>query len=249
VSRSTIVWISGATEGLGLGLARTCPYDDARIINLSRRPHPDLESVRFDLTEPSTWASVAGHFENELAAFKGERAIFVHNAYYPGSAGFVGEVDPALIRSDAIGNAAAPLVLSDAFVRAVQPGYESGLVLLSSAAARIPFEGRAVYAAAKAGIEQFARVLHRERARRGRGPWVVAVRPGFVDSPSTRAEAALDSSTYPIADAIRRGLESGEADSPEHAARRIWAALPPPPGETLLLFGEVPTGTRLGAVD
>jgi hypothetical protein len=77
----------------------------------------------------------------------------------------------------------------------------------------------------------------------------VAVRPGFVDSPSTRAEAALDSSTYPIADAIRRGLESGEADSPEHAARRIWAALPPPPGETLLLFGEVPTGTRPGGAD
>ena len=37
---STIVWISGATEGLGLGLAGTCPYPGARIINLSRRRHP-----------------------------------------------------------------------------------------------------------------------------------------------------------------------------------------------------------------
>ena len=137
----TIIWISGATEGLGLGLARTCPYPGARIINLSRRQHPDLETVQFDLTDPSTWDTVAEHFARELADFAGERAIFIQNAYFPGCAGFVGEVDPALLRAEAIGNAVAPLVLADAFIRAAGPGYESGLVLLSSAAARVPFEG------------------------------------------------------------------------------------------------------------
>ena len=90
-------------------------------------------------------------------------------------------------------------------------------------------------------------MLHRERARRGRGPWVVAVRPGFVDTPSVRAESNLDPAAYPVAEAIRRGLAGGEADSPEQAARRIWAALPPPPGESLLLFGQVPSGSRPNA--
>ena len=244
MSGSSIVWISGATEGLGLGLAKTCPYADARVINLSRRQHPDLETVIFDLTDPSTWDTVAQHFASELGSFEGDRAIFIQNAYYPGCAGFVGEVDPALVAAEAIGNAAAPLVLADAFVRAVRPEFESGLVLLSSAAARIPFEGRAVYAAAKAGIEQFARVVSRERERRGCGPWVVAVRPGFVDSPSVRAEALLDPHSYPVAEALQIGLESGEADDPTDAARRIWAALPPAPGETVLLFGDVPKSSR-----
>jgi NAD(P)-dependent dehydrogenase (short-subunit alcohol dehydrogenase family) len=179
-----------------------------------------------------------------LGSFQGERAVFIQNAYFPGCAGFVGEVDPTLVAAEAIGNAAAPLVLADAFVRAVKPEFESGLVLLSSAAARIPFEGRAVYAAAKAGIEQFARVVSRERERRGQGPWVVAVRPGFVDSPSVRAEALLDPNSYPVAEALRAGLESGEADDPADAARRIWAALPPAPGETVLLFGDVPQASR-----
>jgi benzil reductase ((S)-benzoin forming) len=243
---STIVWISGATEGLGRSLARTCPYGDARIVNLSRRRHPELETVQFDLTDPVTWTAVAAHFEQELASFAGERAIFVQNAYYNGQAGFVGEVDAGVVSAEAIGNAAAPLVLADAFVRAVRPGYESGLVLLSSAAARVPFEGRAVYAAAKAGIEQFARVLCRERRLRGRGPWVVAVRPGFVDTPSVRAEAELDPSDYPVAPAIRAGLASGEADDANDAARRIWAALPPPPDRTVLLFGVVPSGYQPG---
>lgn len=244
MSASSIVWISGATEGLGLGLAKTCPYADARVINLSRRQHADLETVIFDLTDPSTWDTVASHFASELGSFEGDRAIFIQNAYYPGCAGFVGEVNPALVAAEAIGNAAAPLVLADAFVRAVRPDFESGLVLLSSAAARIPFEGRAVYAAAKAGVEQFARVVSRERERRGCGPWVVAVRPGFVDSPSVRAEALLDPHSYPVAEALRVGLESGEADNPTDAARRIWAALPPAPGETVLLFGDVPQSSR-----
>ena len=243
----TLVWISGATEGLGRGLARTCPYPGARIVNLSRRDHPDLETVRFDLTDPATWSVVADHFARELAGFRGERAIFVQNAYYPGAAGFVGEVDHDLLVREAIGNAAAPLVLADAFVRAVRPGYESGLVLLSSAAARIPFEGRAVYCAAKAGIEQFVRVVARERRTRGTGPWVVAVRPGFVDSPSVRAEAELDPRDYPVAAAIRAGLAAGEALDPLDAARDIWAALPPPPDETVLLFGAVPSASRQGS--
>ena len=33
----TLIWISGATQGIGLGLARQVPWKDAKIINISRR--------------------------------------------------------------------------------------------------------------------------------------------------------------------------------------------------------------------
>jgi benzil reductase ((S)-benzoin forming) len=87
----TLVWISGATEGLGYGLARTVPYERARIINMSRRKHPELETIQFDLTKPETWGEVEKSFKLELARFTGKRVIFVHNAFYRGSARFVGE--------------------------------------------------------------------------------------------------------------------------------------------------------------
>jgi benzil reductase ((S)-benzoin forming) len=238
----SLVWISGATTGLGGGLARTCPYQDARIINLSRSPHPDLENVRFDLADPGSWGAVRESFARELAAFRGTRVLFIHNAFAGANAGFAGEVDEEAYYRDVIGNAAAPLVLADWFIRAVGPCYESGLVLMSSAAARMPFEGRSVYCAAKAGVEQWVRVVRRERARRGAGPWVVAVRPGFVDSPSVRLEATLDPSVYPIAPSLRQGLDDGEALHPDDAARAIWAALPPPADTSVLLFGAPPSG-------
>ena len=48
----TIIWITGATDGIGAELAKQAPYPGARIINLSRRKHPDYESVHLDLTDP-----------------------------------------------------------------------------------------------------------------------------------------------------------------------------------------------------
>jgi benzil reductase ((S)-benzoin forming) len=235
----TIVWISGATQGLGLGLAHTVPYPGARIINLSRRQHPEFKTVQFDLAHPETYAAVQQSFARELQDFRGERAVFIHNAFLPGS-GFVAEVDPHGYGACIQANAAAPLILGDMFLRAVKPGYESGLVLMSSAAARHPFLGNANYCAAKAGVEMWVRVVKRELAERRRDTWVVAVRPGFVDTPTTRQVASLSSHEYPVAPQMKRQFETGAGVlTPEEAGRDIWAALPPKSGESLLLFGEM----------
>ena len=178
MAAETTVWLSGATEGIGAGLARNVPYEGARVVNLSRRQHPNFETIRFDLTDSSTWERVRDHFSRELADFSGRRAIFIHNAHWGGATGFAGEVERNQLRREITANVAAPLVLADAFVRACRPGYESGLVLLSSASARVPMEGLAVYCASKAAIEQWVRVVRRERQARGAGPWVV-VSPGM----------------------------------------------------------------------
>ena len=69
-AHDTLIWISGATEGLGYGLAKTVPYEHARIINMSRRVHPDYETIQFDLTKPETWGPVEASFKKELANFK-----------------------------------------------------------------------------------------------------------------------------------------------------------------------------------
>jgi hypothetical protein len=75
-----------------------------------------------------------------------------------------------------------------------------------------------------------------------REPWVIAVRPGFVDSPSLRKVAALDPHNYPISPAIRDGIDNGETLGPDEAGRQIWAALPPAGDESVLLFGAPPSG-------
>lgn len=236
----TIVWISGATEGLGSGLAHTVPYPDARIINLSRRQHPEFETVLFDLTKPDTWDAVGEHFAHELANFTGRRAIFIHNAFYSGHPGFVGEIDQQTYKDEIVANAMAPQLLGDMFLRAVRPGYESGLVLMSSAGARSPFEGRSSYCAAKAGVEMWVRVVRRELQRRGSDTWVVAIRPGFVDSPATRLDATMPADIYPVGPQIAAQLASRQGVlTPEEAGAGIWAMLPPRGDTSVLMQGEM----------
>jgi aryl-alcohol dehydrogenase-like predicted oxidoreductase len=54
--------------------------------------------------------------------------------------------------------------------------------------------------------------------------------------------ADLDPSDYPVAPIVKAALERGEALTPDTAARDIWASLPPPTDQSVLLFGAPPTG-------
>lgn len=238
----TLIWISGATQGIGLGLARQVPWKDAKIINISRRRHPDFETVQLDLADPSTWDNAAQDFTQRLKDFRGQRAIFIHNANLQETAGKIGDIDSALYRRAIMANVAAPLVLAEAFVRACGRGYESGLALLSSDSAALVLPGLASYCASKVAMEHWAEVVRRERELAGWGPWVVAVRPGAVRTPPVEATAAMDDSVYPGAARVRASLAT-RVDIDE-AGRRIWAALPPPKGVSVISFGAHATADR-----
>jgi NAD(P)-dependent dehydrogenase (short-subunit alcohol dehydrogenase family) len=242
----TIVWITGATQGIGAALARTVPYPDARVINIARRRHPELETLQADLTDPSSWDRIVEHVASELRTFDGRRAIFVHNANYGGAVGFAGVVDPTEQRRQVYANAAAPLVIGDGFIRACDPRFESGLVMISSAAARHAMEGFAVYGAAKAGIEQWVRAVRAERKRLGAGPWVVAVRPGFVATEvvlATQERYEQDGVDYPGRAAVVAALAAGDSLTPEESATQIWGLLPPDPdGRNVLHLGKFVEG-------
>jgi benzil reductase ((S)-benzoin forming) len=241
----SIVWITGATQGIGAALARAVPYRDARVINISRRQHPDLETVLADLTDPVSWDRIIDHVGLELASFHGDRAVFIHNAVYPGI-GVAGVIDSVQQRKQVYANVAAPLVLGDAFLRACDPRLESGLVMISSATARYAMEAHAVYGAGKAAMEQWVRAVRAERRRLGAGPWVVAIRPGVVVSEAfseTHARLNESGEDYPGREAVEAAVEAGDYLTPEESARQIWDLLPPDPnGRNVLYIGQMVEG-------
>ena len=85
-----LVWISGASGGIGQALIRTVPWPGARVIGISRRPGAPqgagsdgpagAEHLEADLAEPSQWGVVGSSFSRELTGFGGERAVFIHAA-------------------------------------------------------------------------------------------------------------------------------------------------------------------------
>ena len=75
-----MVWISGASGGIGQALIRTVPWPGTRVIGISRRPAAGAEHLKADLATPSEWGIVGSSFSRELAGFEGERAVFIHAA-------------------------------------------------------------------------------------------------------------------------------------------------------------------------
>ncbi len=231
----TLLWISGASAGLGSGLAKHQPYDGARVINIDRVAAPGLETVLFDLTQPETWESVAAHFADTLRTFRGRRAVFVQNAFAQLGMGVIGRLDRATYGRGLVANFAAPVMLGEAFLRALPDHVEeAGLVMLSSGAGARPLVGQSGYGAAKAGIEFWVRVARAEFAARP-NLWITAVRPGLVKTATALSQLSADPALYPRVGALAGLFERIGVDI-DTGAKRIWASLPPQPDEQVIAF-------------
>jgi benzil reductase ((S)-benzoin forming) len=221
----TLIWISGASGGIGQALARTVPWPSARMIGISRTPLAGIEHVEADLSDPASWPAVGESFRTELKGFDGQRVVFVHAAGTLDPMGFVGEVDTDTYRRNVILNSASPQVLGQMFVAAARdvpaPRF---LVMLTSGAAKSVYPGWASYGAAKAGIDQWVRNVGAEQSKRG-GVQVLAVAPGTVDTGMQSILRRTDERDFPSRQKFVDLHAAGKLADPDAVARDLWSLL------------------------
>lgn len=228
----TLVWITGASSGIGAALAATVPFPDAAVVDISRSGGtPGTEHLPADLSDPAAWAAVEAHLLARIGAAEGAtRAVFVSNAGTITPIGPAGAVDSAAYARNVVLNSAAPQVLGHAFLRAVAdfPG-AAHLVQLTSGAATNPYPGWSSYSAGKAAVDMWVRAVGREQAARAERGLpscrVVAVAPGVVETPMQAQIRAMSPEEFPAVEKFRARHERGENRTPEDAARGIWSVL------------------------
>ncbi|MGH8887011.1 MAG: SDR family NAD(P)-dependent oxidoreductase [Egibacteraceae bacterium] len=227
MATDTIVWITGASSGIGAALAETVPFAGARVLDVSRSGGArGVEHLPADLADPASWAAVEAHLLAVLGTFSGTRAVFVHCAGTLEPIGFAGAVDSAAYRRNVLLNAAAPQALGHAFLAAVAGlDLQTHLVLVTSGAATAPYEGWSSYCAGKAAVDQWVRVVGAEQRRRPNGCRVVAVAPGVVATPMQERIRATDPHDFPAVGKFVDLYESGQLCDPEDAAQGIWGLL------------------------
>lgn len=224
-SGSALIWISGASGGIGQALAAAVPWAGARVIDISRRGAPGLDHVAADLADPASWDLVAASFNEEFDTFDGDRAVFVHAAGTIEPMGFAAEVDPAAYRRNVVLNAAASQALGQAFVAAAagRPGRRH-LVMLTSGAARSVYPGWSSYGAAKAAVDQWVRNVGVEQELRG-GVQVVAIAPGTVDTDMQRQIRETPEEAFPQRQKFVDLHEGGKLAAPADVAAKVWGVL------------------------
>ena len=224
----TLIWVTGASQGIGKALIQAVPWQGARVIGVSRSPGPAPVHLAADLAGPAGWDMAEASFHRELAGFPGSRVVFIHAAGAIGPIGFAGETDPRESRASVLLNAAAPLILGDAFLRAGRHlSCRRQLVLLSSGAAQRPYPGVAAYGAAKAAVDQWVRATGNEQARRG-NVQVIAVTPGRVATTMHAQLRAAPDNQLPDRPEFIRLHEEGLLSNPRDVARKLWSLLDDP---------------------
>jgi len=220
-----LVWISGASRGIGAALAAAVPWEGARVLDISRRGSQGLEHVEGDLSDPASWHSVAQSFERELADFSGDRVVFLHAAGTLQPLGFAGEVDTDSYITNVVLNSAAPQVLGHAFLAAAKDvDARRHIVMVTSGAASSPSAGWSSYGAGKAAIDQWVRTVGVEQDQRG-GVQVISVNPGMVDTGMQAQIRETSEEDFPKRDKYIEAHEKGQLGDPDEVAREMWSLL------------------------
>jgi len=221
----SLIWISGASSGIGAALAATLPWEGAKLIDVSRRGAPGADHVEADLADPSTWEAVAESFRTELAEWSGDRVVFIHAAGVIDPIGFAGEVDTGAYTRNVILNSAAPQVLGHAFLAAAKDvDARRQMLMLTSGAASSVYPGWSSYGAGKAAVDQWVRDVGAEQESRG-GAEVIAVTPGTVDTGMQEQIRQTPEEDFPKRQKFVDLHEQGELEDPQEVAREIWALL------------------------
>ncbi|MGH2721292.1 MAG: SDR family NAD(P)-dependent oxidoreductase [Actinomycetota bacterium] len=221
-----LIWISGASGGIGQALARTVPWSGARVIGISRSPAPGIAHLAADLADPASWPAVGESFRRELAGFDGDLAIFIHAAGTLDPIGFAGEVPSDAYATNVLLNSASPQVLGHLFVAAVrEAGVQGRLVVLTSGAAKSVYPGWSSYGAAKAAVDQWVRDVGAEQDLRGGRTHVLAIAPGTVDTGMQEELRATSPEDFPGRQKFVDLHAGGKLADPDTVARDLWAVL------------------------
>lgn len=224
---STLVWITGASSGLGAALAAAHPYGDAHVVDISRSGGtPDTEHLPADLADPASWAMVEAHLVARISAFGGSRVVLVHAAGTLDPIGFAGEVDTIRYRRHLLLNAAGP-AMGTAFLTAVHDSGFAGdvrLAMITSGAASSVYPGWSAYSSGKAALDQWVRTVGAEQRDRG-GATVLSIAPGVVATDMQEHIRDTDARDFPAVERFRGLHADGALTPPGDAARQVWQLL------------------------
>ena len=227
-----VIWITGASSGIGKALAQTAAQQDTKLILSGRRTEAldaladelavDCLVLPFEVTD----FEALEHKVEEAWAWQGRVDILVNNAGISQRCLAIDakpEIYTELINIDLI----APIWLTQLQLSRMADAGGGHIVAISSVAGRIGAPLRTAYCAAKFGLIGYMDALRTE-VDRSHNIKVTNILPGSVATDVSRNALAADGSKRGVSDAV---IDSG--DDPMDCATCIWDAVNADTPETI----------------
>ena len=215
--------VTGVSRGLGEALAAEMLARGLTVVGIgrtasARNRDPRFRHVVCDLAHAGRAAAAVLPALRELAAEKPSAVTLINNAAVATPLGRVGRLDAAEVESALATNIAAPLVLTDLFLRAFVEPLPRRIINVSSGAAQTAIAGIAVYCMSKAALEMLTRAVVADGA-----PSVecVSLRPGIFETGMQQYMRSRDPAEFPSVALFRGFKEQGMLKEPADVARAI----------------------------
>jgi len=211
VSKSRVI-VTGASRGLGLGIARRLGAAGYEVIGIARRESDALAALRgapgagsvhfvpFDLADIAALPELARALRRDFGTVYG----LVNNAGI-GTAGVLSNMRDSQIEELVRLNTLSPLILTKHVVRSMLAAGTGRIVNVASIVGFTGYSGLAAYGATKAALIGFTRSLARELGRAGIN--VNAIAPGFIETDLTQAMPAEERERIARRSALQRLAE------------------------------------------
>jgi len=233
-----IVWITGASSGIGEALAVAAARRGARLV-LSARRTSELERVRGRCATPADVAVLpldlerfdAGAAAAQAAGFFGPVDVLVNNAGIS-QRSLVADTSMEVYRRIMELDFFAPVALTKAVLPGMLARRRGHVVAISSVAGKVATPLRSGYAAAKFALHGFYDALRAEVWKRG--ITVTVIVPGFI-----RTDVSINAVTGSGAPYGTMDSKQATGMDPGVCADRIWRAVQA--GKSEALIGGVET--------
>lgn len=217
--------VTGGSRGLGRALITQLQAEGWRVVELSRSA-PTADSVRVDLAQPAAVAQAVG------AALAGVDPLSITELLVLHNAGTVQPLGPTANApgGDLIDALNVNLVSGIAFLSAAMAHFQSCpgrkvVAQITSGAAVRAHAGLSLYSAAKAGMDQFMRVVAAEQARQAHPFRALSLDPGALDTDMQATLRGASPEDYPGAAAFAQRHRDGALGRVDDVAAAVLRLL------------------------
>ena len=213
--------ITGASRGLGAGLAKNFLARGMRVALCARSPlplqdGPDVLSCRVDVSN----AAAMQDFGKLAVAKFGRLDLWINNAATLDPVVKVRDLDGAALYKSLDVNLLGVLFGSQFFVKHVESRPGEGVLLnISSGAAYAGYAGWAAYCVGKAAVDRLSETLQLEEAKHGLRCYAVA--PGIVDTDMQKQIRATSVEVFPTVAAFHEYKAKNLFNTIPHVAKHF----------------------------
>lgn len=219
----TLLILTGHTKGLGHAiLDQFLSLESVQVVALSRSSLdldlPNVTEFPLDLSDLNALEANLTKFFPKEENF--DKYILINNAGWIGEVKQVGKLNPKGIQRVMNLNLLAPMILTDAFVKAY--GSRSGkkvILNISSGAAQKPLPGWGEYCTSKAGLAMFSKVAAEEL--KDLAIKVFSLAPGIVDTEMQAEIRQAGQEDFPALDRFLSYKNEGQLSPAEEVARKV----------------------------